>query len=281
MKDSLRLLPALAATLILAVAAPAIPASAPGDDPHAAIACSKCHLGSAARALAASTGGGPDPRSATCRECHSHPSRRASAGASALGFHDDPRSDCAGCHAFHERGRLKTSVGDVRTGDAGLAQATAGHCAGCHLEGADLSNLSEAHRIAATLYHRDAAELATLPPSQGCLNCHAAGSESPWLQETGTQRLTFNLHATHPLGVEVVAGSGQDERRLRADLDPRLRLFDGRIECQTCHQLAAGTTDLLVPVAESYDLCLGCHQLRNPRPSDQRRALMATMSPLP
>jgi hypothetical protein len=280
MKDSLRKLPAVLATL-LTVALPAAAATVPGDrDPHDGIACSKCHLGSAARALAVADDGAADPRSATCRECHSHPARRASAGATALGFHDSPRADCAGCHAFHERGRLKTSVGDVRTGD-GLAQATAGHCAGCHAEGADLLNLSDAHRIAAALYHRDAGELAGQSPSQGCLNCHAAGSASPWLRETGTQRLTFNLHATHPLGVSVVAGSGQDERRLRADLDPRLRLFDGKIECQTCHQLTAQTADLLVPFAESYDLCLGCHQLRNPRPSDQRRAVMATMVPLP
>ncbi len=266
---------------LLPVLATAAPAPGADDDPHAGIACSKCHLGAAARAQAASTAGGPDPRSATCRECHSRPTRRANASATALGFHDDPRADCAGCPAFHERGRLKTTVGDVRTGDGGLASTAAGHCAGCHAEGADLGNLSEAHRIAAGLYHRDAAELANASPSQGCLNCHAAGTASPWLQETGTQRLTFNLHATHPLGVEVVAGSGQDERRLRNDLDARLRLFEGRIECQTCHQLTAQTTDLLVPFAEPYDLCLGCHQLRNQRSPDERRATMATMMPLP
>lgn len=280
MERTWRMHPAYAA-LLLSIALPAA-AAAPADDhdPHAGIACSKCHLGNAARALAVATEGAPDPLSATCRECHSRQARRASAGATALGFHDDPRSDCAGCHAFHERGRLKTSVGDVRTGDGGLAQATAGHCAGCHRKGAVLANLSPAHRTAAALYHRDAKRLAGTSPSQACLNCHATDSESPWKLATGQERLTFNEHATHPLGVAVSAGSGRDERSLREVLDPRLPLFDGRIECQTCHSLTAATDDLLVPFEASYDLCLGCHKLRNPKPSEPPRALMATMLPV-
>ena len=155
----------------------------------------------------------------------------------------------------------------------------AAHCSACHRKGADLARLSPAHRVAASLYHREAKSLAPVSPSQGCLNCHAAGSTSPWQSETGQERLTFNLHATHPLGVQVVAGSGRDERSLRPDLDPRLPLFEQRIECQTCHSLTAATADLLVPFEQPYDLCLGCHKLRNPQPSPRPEALMATMLP--
>jgi predicted CXXCH cytochrome family protein len=159
----------------------------------------------------------------------------------------------------------------------GLTGQTAGHCAACHAPGSDLARLSPAHRQAAALYHRDAALLDGTSPSQGCLNCHAAGSGSPWVREVSDRNLTFNPHATHPLGVDVVPGSGQDERRLRAVLDPKLRLFDGRLECQTCHNLTAATEDLLVPFPQPYDLCLGCHKLSNPKPSTERRELLATM----
>lgn len=273
------------ATLLLGALALVAPAMADaqaaspatGKDPHAELSCAMCHRGASARAASFAAAGEPDPRSRTCRECHRDLARRAGGTAAALGFHRDKAADCAACHLFHERGRLKTAVGDLRTGQAGLARAVPGHCAACHADGAALGNLSPAHRAAAALYHRDAAQLADVSPSQGCLNCHAAGSGSNWQQQAGGQTLTFNLHATHPLGVAVVAGSGRDERSIRPDLDPRLRLFDGRIECQTCHSLTTTTTDLLVDFAQPHDLCLGCHQLRNARPGPRPEALMATM----
>jgi predicted CXXCH cytochrome family protein len=58
---------------------------------------------------------------------------------------------------------------------------------------------------------------------------------------------------------------GSQSKGLRWKLDPRIRLFDGRIECQTCHLLGAGTDDLLVEFERKYDLCLGCHEFESPR----------------
>lgn len=282
MNRTLRTHPALVAVLLLSATAAGAAEASRSDaaNPHAGISCSLCHGRVATRAVLAADGAGPDPRSRACRECHRDSRLRTSGTGAALGFHGDPAADCVGCHAFHEPGRVKTAAGDVRTGGNLLAPAASGHCAACHADGADLANLSPAHRAAAGLYHREAATLATQTPSEACLNCHAAGTGSPWLRATGGQVLTFNPHASHPLGIEVIAGSGRDERSLRADLDPRLRLFDGRLECQTCHSLTAATEDLLVPFEQPYDLCLGCHKLRNPQPSSARRALMATMAPV-
>lgn len=283
MNRNLRPHPALLATLLLL--APVTGVDMPvaradvALDPHAAISCAQCHGPAVTRALAAAADGGQDPRSRTCRECHRGLDRAAGVGA-ALGFHAAPTADCVGCHAFHEPGRVRTAAGDLRRGGTGLPSAASAHCAACHAAGADLGNLSPAHRAAAALYHGDAARLAEQSPSEACLNCHAAGTRSAWLHQAGGQMLTFNRHASHPLGIEVVAGSGQDERKLRQNLDPRLRLFDGRLECVTCHSLTAATPDLLVPFEQPYDLCLGCHQLRNPQPSTARRALMATMIPV-
>lgn len=278
MNDLMRLHRPLLATLLIVAGAAYGEAAAPATgNPHDGISCAMCHGRTATRAQAASLASASDPRSRTCRECHRELARTAGSNGAALGFHGGPAADCAGCHSFHEPGRLKSAVGDVQTGAVRLMRSVPGHCAACHAEGSALANLSPAHRTAAGLYHRDAAQLADASPSQGCLNCHAAGTDSPWLRETEGRMLTFNLHATHPLGVEVVAGSGSDERSLREDLDPRLRLFNGRIECQTCHSLTASSEDLLVPFEQPYDLCLGCHQMRNAKPSTGRRELMATM----
>lgn len=273
-------LAALSALFLSAAPLAANGLSASGADPHEGIACARCHLGATARAVATAGPDDPDPRSRTCRGCHKDLATKGAAAVNQLGFHADPKADCAGCHTFHDLGRLKTSVGELKMAAEGLGDGVPAHCAGCHEPGADLSKLSAAHRAAAALYHRDAALLAGMSPSQGCLNCHAGGSGSTWQSETGGESLTFNQHATHPLGVEAVAGSGRDERRLRSPIDPRLRLFDGKVECQTCHSLTGGQRDLLVAFPTQPELCLGCHQLKNSGPAPDTR-LMAVMSEVP
>jgi predicted CXXCH cytochrome family protein len=283
MKVILRTLPAVLTALILS-AAPlgANGLSASDADPHEGLACARCHLGATARAIATAGPNDPDPRSRTCRTCHRDLGTRGSAASRQLGFHDDPKADCAGCHTFHELGRLKTAVGDLKMSAQGLGEGVPAHCAGCHEPGADLGTLSPAHRAAAALYHRDAALLVGMSPSQGCLNCHADDSGSTWQGEAGGQTLKFNQHATHPLGVLAVAGSGRDERKLRSPIDPRLRLFDEKVECLTCHSLTGGQPDLLVAFPSQPELCLGCHQLKNSNPSPaQDTRLMAVMADVP
>jgi len=277
MKDTKRTTTALVATLFWSLTATCLAggsAVVPVEDPHAGISCAQCHLGTAARAMATAAAGGADPRSRTCRTCHRDVNTRGAA-ATALGFHAGDRADCAGCHTFHQAGRLKSAVGEVRL-EAGLKQALSSHCAGCHVEGARLAAMTGAHRTAATLYHQGAEILAEQTPSQGCLNCHSASAANDWQSRTVEESLAFSEHATHPLGVAVVPGSGQAERRIRERIDPRLRLFDGRIECQTCHLLTASTPDLLVEFNTPRDLCLGCHQLKS-APAKRGEALMATM----
>lgn len=277
MKDIKRFPTALVAILFSCLTVACLaggPGGTSGDDPHAGISCARCHRGSANSAMFTSGADVADPRSHACRACHGNMNAR-SAAATAMGFHGSDRTDCAGCHSFHQTGQLKSTVGEVRLG-SGFPQAVAGHCAGCHVKGAPLRALNGAHRTAAGLYHRDAAALVNQSPSEGCLNCHSDRSATEWQKQTREERLAFSEHATHPIGVAVVPGSGQDVRRIREDIDPRLRLFNGRIECQTCHVLTASTPDLLVDFTPAGDLCLGCHQLRNDR-VDRSQALMATM----
>jgi predicted CXXCH cytochrome family protein len=47
---------------------------------------------------------------------------------------------------------------------------------------------------------------------------------------------------------------------MRNVLDSRIRLFQGKIECVTCHDLTETADDLLVRFEAKYDLCTGCHR---------------------
>ncbi len=125
-----------------------------------------------------------------------------------------------------------------------------------------MENLNDAHRLAAVLYHGDSDNLVGKSPSQGCINCHDSDSSSAWKQATEELPLTFKTHASHPIGKRIIPGSGPLGNRIQRHLDTRIPLFDGRMECQSCHDLTAPTKDLLIAFAEPKQLCLGCHQLK-------------------
>jgi len=259
-----------AVLLLIPVLAPAgsravEPREVPDNASHAALSCRRCHLGNAAADVA---------RDRACTGCHAG---SPTGVAAALGFHGPRRSDCTRCHSFHDTSTITTAAGPLhRTGR--LSGAVGAHCATCHGAGRKTGRLNEAHVDAGRLYHAQADELARTRPSQGCLNCHDRSSPSAWRTGTQAGELTFDLHATHPLGVVVQPGSGVDAARIRRDIDPAIPLFDERIECQTCHDITAATRDLLIPFASPKELCLGCHQLKDEPilPSD---ALLATMAP--
>jgi predicted CXXCH cytochrome family protein len=227
--------------------------------PHAEAACAGCHAWSDA------TVGSASATVEACRSCHPTLSRDSATLAS---MHRDGERDCTGCHRFHE-------PGIVVAGEHSLVlpanrDGFAHHCPTCHRPDADLSRLSSGHRMASTaVYHGDAARLAELSPSEACLLCHSSSggaspeipADDPTTDDPTTPRApTFNEAGSHPYGIRLVTGPGRGPHRIRREADPRLTLFDGRIECQTCHDLQAGTDDLLVPFANPYDLCLGCHE---------------------
>ena len=55
-------------------------------------------------------------------------------------------------------------------------------------------------------------------------------------------------------------GSGRGQNKIRQTLDERIELFDGRIECQTCHSMASQTKYLLADFESATALCQGCHE---------------------
>jgi predicted CXXCH cytochrome family protein len=148
-------------------------------------------------------------------------------------------------------------VGSLKLDAAGMKES--GHCQSCHDRRGSLGALSPAHRVAAGLYHEEASALSRLSPSQACLRCHDNTSGSTWQTATDRQ-LSFNTHASHPFGVLAIPRKDNSSNWIAQEIDPRLPIFDGKIECQTCHLLTAGAEDLLVPFPRKAELCLGCHQ---------------------
>ena len=244
----------------LAMLTAGLPAAAGSG--HEQVACTRCHAGGEAATVS---------DDAACRVCHTVAVR---IGAAKLAFHAQPNRDCLDCHAFHapEQVRAGAVVFRFAHGEAAARDL----CRSCHAPGSDLAVLDDDHRAAAAVYHVDSSQLTGLTPSQSCLLCHGGAAGDARAQLAASPAPRFAEHASHPFGVAVRPG-GEGGFPVRPRIDARLELFDGRIECQTCHRLGAGTADLLVALDGPDGLCLGCHG----RAGSTRPTIAATPVQLP
>ena len=222
-------------------------ASNPQPTVHQGEACGPCHL-----SVSISSESFKAPANAECLGCHQ--ANQISKGV----FHASAQGRCVDCHNFHEPENI--TVSPSGTPQKLIGTTDGGHCQSCHDPRGTLSSLSSAHKAAANLYHNEADQLAYISPSQACLRCHSDVSGSSWQTVPEDEILAFNTHASHPYSIRVIPGQGNSTNWIREEIDPRLPLFDGVMECQTCHLLTANNDDLMVPFATKYDLCNGCHQ---------------------
>jgi predicted CXXCH cytochrome family protein len=78
-----------------------------------------------------------------------------------------------------------------------------------------------------------------------------------------TRRLAFDGSTEHPVGVELRDRNvGQPDEILfvgHSALDPRIRLFDGKVGCGSCHNQYSSRESLLVMSNHQSRLCLACH----------------------
>ena len=188
-----------------------------------------------------------------CRSCH-EPGSQGKSELSNL-FHQDPNRSCDGCHFYHDPARI------VANGSPFVLSEPAGSvsCLACHNQSGSLAGLSEGHVKAAALFHSDNPALVGLTASQSCLLCH---SENRTLQIDGVAVANvprFDERHMHPIGEMTRSGLQSEGGTIRRSIDPRLRLFNNRIECQTCHSLTSQTRYRLVSFDRPQDLCLGCH----------------------
>lgn len=217
-------------------------------DAHGTALCGDCHSGGIAPQHNA------ELIARQCSDCHDS---QTLAVQSASGHHQGA-NQCLDCHSFHDPSQI--AVAKNAAIQVPLSAIDSAQCQGCHGAQSNLKLLSAAHRKAAELYHDQAKQLQHANASETCLNCHSNLSASDWQAKTDGAVLAFNEHGSHPYGVNVVPGSGNSSNWIAWEIDQRLPLFDGRMECQTCHQLTAGTDDLLIPFETKYDLCKGCHR---------------------
>jgi predicted CXXCH cytochrome family protein len=67
------------------------------------------------------------------------------------------------------------------------------------------------------------------------------------------------MTSRHPIGAEQHPRGPGDNLVHPNSLDPRIRLFDGRVGCGSCHSPYAREHALLVMSNDRSALCLSCH----------------------
>ena len=133
------------------------------------------------------------------------------------------------------------------------------------------------HRIVVETAHGGTPEEAQLrvvkwgmldPLSTRCLSCHDGTMGQDVGVRAGGKRLGIAVERSHPVGVVYrpsieSAGGGREGPMLRdlSQIDSRIRLFDGKIGCGTCHDLYSTIPKLLVLSQESGRLCRACHKM--------------------
>lgn len=247
---------ALLAALRLIVATTDVHSGARFENSHSQIACSECH------ALRAELGGGipaePIHRK-QCERCHAP--EATSPGGIPLDFHSDGARGCGECHSFHDTEEITVGEECFRVSFENSFQRA--QCYSCHKPLARLSDLSPGHRAAAVIYHSDFSVLGRLSSSESCLICHSqsAAVSIGELGEHARSAPRFDEHGSHPVSVPVRPGNGQPGNKICADIDNRIQLFGGRIECQSCHSLTSRNKYRLIAFDSKNDLCRACHQL--------------------
>ena len=242
------------ALLFTAIAASFVKVGQAGETPskhHSRIDCSFCHT---PVADVASDEMPVFDGSRQCGNCHQ---RKATDDKVGLTFHAASSKRCTDCHSFHETEQI-TAAGETFRFRFDRQSSQMTLCGSCHAKGENPTMISDGHQKASILYHADHGILAKLTPSQACMLCHEQNASRNAANE-GLTVPQFQQHNDHPLSVKVVAGSGEPGNRIRFAIDSRLPLFDGKIECQTCHSLSSQSKGRLRDFSSFTELCKGCH----------------------
>ncbi len=257
-----------AASLLAAV--PGVVFAEAGPGAHDQVRCGDCHGGGAYRKAAVQAAG--PVAAAVSRRCAGCHDGIAPIGDGGHAFHGQANRSCTECHSFHETDRLRAGDREFKVplGDPGV-QA---HCQACHQPGTPLSLIDPGHRFAAeSVYHDDSRDLARMSASDACLVCHDPAGAAVEMPRGAPAILQINTHASHPFGIRFSPGQGSGDRKIRHEIDPRLPLPNGKIECVTCHSIPGGAKDLMVPFEDPYAMCLGCHRVGDRRRSGGTLAL--------
>lgn len=217
---------------------------------HQQTACTNCHWQPGS--VGSTTDGTGTASKNQCQSCHIDVASKR--GSLSEHFHRQVEKQCTQCHSFHETARL--TAGDQQfasPSDNGVRY----QCRSCHNSNGSQANLSEPHLVAAAkFYHADDGMRSDQSPSQSCLACHTDAAHTGVRFDGSRPAIAIKRSASHPNECEVTSSLN---RSFKNPIDSRIRLFENKIQCQSCHSLTSGVDHSLVKFAGPYDLCLGCH----------------------
>jgi len=255
----------IAVCMLLAAGVAAVAIEAIGRGGHGfAGKCSLCHTSEKVEPGGKVTLKASSVIAHQCTLCHrrnsgaSHPVGMAVASSLPPGFPLDEtgRMMCLTCHAAHQPAGGVELPNFLRAGVAGQEL-----CVQCHA-GATALAKRDAHALAFSDAHSQkkvAAPVAAFgidERSLACLSCHDdLSASSSGGGSFGERRLT-----SHPIGVVYPSSGGPaSDFRSIGSLDPAITLFDGKLGCESCHNLFSNIDHYLVMSNKGSRLCLSCH----------------------
>jgi len=200
-----------------------------------------------------------------------------------LPLDEDGRITCNTCHDVHKPS--KNPLTGERTYFLRREPAGKYFCLACHKTDEALTQIriggvgALLSDIAASVSHRPVmdkshgfARIEVLDPgteldtiSLACLDCHNGdGTANKTSLGAGIWRhASEGIGLSHPIGIDYEKAAWGDKELVQKDrLDKRLKLFDGKMGCCTCHDpYAPGDGEgLVIGAKDSYeDLCFACH----------------------
>ncbi len=182
------------------------------------------------------------------------------------------RITCLTCHG--ERNTSDDSAGHESGYDKMLRRPSVIElCAACHTAGAEVfsgnshwrflgrAHLGPINNRSASREERVAIGRVDLE-SRMCLSCHDDLTVTvPTDNETPRQRKQRRRNSSnHPIGMSYESAALRRPGRYHYPLmDPRIRLFDGRMGCGSCHNPYSSVNKMLVIPNSKSELCRKCH----------------------
>ncbi len=101
-----------------------------------------------------------------------------------------------------------------------------------------------------------------------CLTCHDGVLASESRIRMGNFRPNQSTRGDHPVNIyyaqaarDMILNDADGRLVNSTQLDPRLRLFNGEMSCETCHDLYSENERLLVISNQRSKLCMSCHEI--------------------
>jgi predicted CXXCH cytochrome family protein len=178
----------------------------------------------------------------------------------------DGKMTCTTCHDIHAT---------PQTGFIGrsyfLRRAVIGQafCEACHRDSAIIREGGGSHARDLGVAHMKFTEGSggrIDKVSLACLSCHNDGSLATkadvkigTFQHGMALSPGYGAEGTHPIGVKYSQAAKRGGFVPLKQLNPKIRLFKGKVGCASCHDIYSKLHNRLVMSNEGSKLCLACH----------------------